>query len=275
MSHGGITNLDYLFINGIEPTEEVELGNGVTLIQSVCEPSQSDIISKCKNEIDIGVACLFLRLVHACFRISGDSQKEIASRSWNAQWDALLLSAILDCEVGWNFQSDVLPEEFSKATRVHITNYFFEGFNKGEVKQLSQAEHKWINEYYGNAKELMDDERYQNAIHCLASYRWHSMSRAQLTLLWSGIEGLFGVQHELSFRLSLYIARFLSPRKSKRQKNLFESTKKLYNIRSKAVHGSGIKSPTESVMNTTDILRKLVLKCAETHSLPNIDNLAP
>ncbi len=211
---------------------------------------------------------LILTISSACFRISGDSPEEIAIRSWNAQWDALLLDAILNFEVGWNFQSDVLTEEFSKATRVHIINYAFKGFNRGEVKQLSQAEHKWISDYYGNAKGLMEDERYQNAVHCLASYRWHSLPRAQLALFWSGIEGLFGVNYELSFRLSLYIARFLSPRKSKKQKDIFELTKKLYNIRSKAIHGGGIKCPTESVTDTMGILRNLVLKCSETQSLP-------
>ena len=65
------------------------------------------------------------------------------------------------------------------------------------------------------AKALLDDDGYSNAVHCLSSYRWHSMPRAQLALLWSGIEGLFRVDHELSFRLSLYAAKFLCPSSSR------------------------------------------------------------
>ena len=101
------------------------------------------------------------------------------------------------------------------------------------------------------------------------------MPRAQLALLWSGIEGLFSVDYELSFRLSLYIARFLSPRRGTRQKAIFDSVKNLYAVRSKAVHGGKLKNPHEAAKGTVKILRQLVVKCAERKGLPKTDDLAP
>jgi hypothetical protein len=101
------------------------------------------------------------------------------------------------------------------------------------------------------------------------------MPRAQLALLWSGIEGIFGVDHELSFRLSLYISRYLSPHRKEGQKKIFDDIKKLYSIRSKAVHGAKIKDPKESINKSVNILRKLVVKCADNGKLPEINKLAP
>jgi len=262
-------------LNGIKPREAAALGDGVVLVPASCRPAPDDIIAKSKSEIDIGVACIFLRSVSACFHIIADTPRDLAARAWNAQWDAVLLGALHDCEVGWAFQSNMPPEEFSKASEFHITNYQFRGLNMGKVKQITPKEHRWIVTHYSKAKKLMDDDRYCDAVHSLSSYRWHSMPRAQLALLWSGIEGLFGVDQELSFRLSLYIARYLSPRRGHRQQAIFDSTKKLYVTRSKAVHGGKIKNPHESVKESVKVLRQLVLKCAEKEGLPNTDGLAP
>jgi hypothetical protein len=57
---------------------------------------------------------------------------------------------------------------------------------------------------------LLNEAAFQNAVHCLATYRWHSTAAPQLAIIWSGIEGLFGVDTEPSFRVSLYCARFWS-----------------------------------------------------------------
>jgi hypothetical protein len=195
--------------------------------------------------------------------------------AWNSSWDAVLLGALLDCEVGFTFQSDVPPENFPKAIDFHVTNYAFKGLNAGKVKKIGPSEHRWIATHYNAAKKLMDDDRYSSAVHSLSSYRWHPMPRAQLALLWSGIEGLFSVDYELSFRLSLYIARFLSPRRGTRQKAIFDSVKNLYAVRSKAVHGGKLKNPHEAAKGTVKILRQLVVKCAERKGLPKTDDLAP
>jgi hypothetical protein len=101
------------------------------------------------------------------------------------------------------------------------------------------------------------------------------MPRAQLALLWSGVEGLFGVDYELSFRLSLYIAKYLSPTNRTKQKTIFSDVKNLYKIRSKAVHGGNLKSEKDSVQKSLEILHKLVVKSAEKGCLPNPEDLAP
>ena len=271
----GIGTETYLYLNGIKPSSAMALSDGVTLLPAKCNPHPDDIIKKNRSELDIGVTCVFLRSVSACLHITADNPKDLALRAWGSQWDAVLLSALLGCEIGHTFQAEVPPEDFAKAKHFHITNYAFKGLASGAPKLITPAKHRWLSRYYASADALLKDDRYSNAVHCLYSYRWHSMPRAQLALLWSGIEGLFRIDYELSFRLSLYAARFLYPRNRTKQKKLFDSIKKLYSTRSKAVHGGLLKAPHDAVRDSHILLGMLVVKCAEISSLPDTDSLAP
>lgn len=58
--------------------------------------------------------------------------------------------------------------------------------------------------------------------------------------LWSGIEALFDIESELRFRLALYIS-FVSPDKKDNRFDYFKKVQKLYDQRSKIVHGKPIK----------------------------------
>lgn len=265
----------YLYLNGIRPSEEIYLRNEVTLLPSSCNPTPDEIFAKSKSEVDIGVACIFLRSVSASLHIAASTPQELAVKAWNSQWDAILLGALYDCEIGFNFQSDVAPENFDQAKEFHVTNYAFKGLNSGQIRCLKSSENQWLKNHYRSAWQLMAEDKYQNAIHCLASYRWHSMPRAKLALIWSGIEGLFQIDYELSFRLSLYIAKYLAPRNHAKQKAIFDEVKKLYGMRSKAVHGGNLNSLSDSVKLSVGILRKLVVKSAEQGILPEINKLIP
>ena len=103
----------------------------------------------------------------------------------------------------------------------------------------------------------------------MASYRWHSMPRIQLAILWSGIESLFNVSTEVSFRVTLYIARFLADRDDIKANEIFKKVKKLYNMRSSAVHGNKMKEDISSfVDDSAALLNQLILSSAEIGELP-------
>ena len=265
----------FLYINGIQPREMISLGDGVSFEASICKPEPSAIIAACKSEIDMGVACVYLRSVRSYFKVVAKNPRKLAIRAWNAQWDAVLLNALFNCEAAIHFQADRIPEEFSASTKLNIPHYHLHIGSLRQTRVLTIAEHKWIKKHYRHAKLLMDVEKYRNAVHCVSSYRWHASPRVQLAVLWSGIEGLFGVGYELSFRISLYVSRYLSPNRKAVRRKIFEDIKKLYSLRSKAIHGSSIKKLGDSVSQTALILRRLISKCAEHNELPDISNLAP
>ena len=118
----GTGNETYLYLNGIRPWKAINLCDGIYFASAKCNPQPNEIISKLKNEVDIGVACIFLRSVCSYLHITADSPRNLAVKAWNAQWDAVLLSALLNAEIGINFQSDVIPENFSNAKELNIHN---------------------------------------------------------------------------------------------------------------------------------------------------------
>jgi len=265
----------YMYLNGIKPRDKIALDNGITFESVRCNPSSDDIVKNCESEVDIGVACIFLRSVSSYFHVVANTQHQLAVKSWNAQWDAILLGALCDCEVGINFQSDVSPANISQSKAFRITNYALKGLNGGKVRRITESEHKWINKNYSKAKFLMDNDKYMNAVHAVSTYGWHSMPRAQLALIWSGIEGLFGIDSELSFRLGLYVSKYMSPASKEGQRKIIKEVKKLYSIRSKAVHGGKFENQKEAVKASLNLLRRLVKKCAEKGELPKLDSLVP
>jgi hypothetical protein len=266
----------FLYLNGLRVIRPLCLGERAELLPASCSPKPDDIIAVSRSEIDIGVVALFLRSVASQIHLRADSPKELASSAWNTVWDAVLLSAFCNCEVICNLQCDMPAEKFSAKSKLEITNYHLRGFCSGEPHSITDDEAIWIENNIGRARSLLNLPGFQNAVHCLATYRWHTLPRVQLAVLWAGIEGLFGVDSEIVFRLSLYVARFLEPDDDKSRSEVFADVKRLYKQRSAAVHGSRIKGDLEAgVAESVQILLRLLRQCVANDGLPRTDTLAP
>jgi hypothetical protein len=266
----------YLYLNGLATKRLIRLSDTVDLLPARTNCSADLFLGLGKSDIDISVVSLFLPHVQSQLRVRANNPEETAASAWNALWDALLLGAITDCDVICNLQSDIPAEKLSPKSQVVVTNYHLRGLARSPSKTISDTEAAWIEQHFGSARALLRDDTFQNAIHCLATYHWHSMPRVKLAILWSGIEGLFGIDSEIVFRMSLYAARFLAPDNRAQQTEIFGKVKELYKVRSKAVHGGRIKSDAQpSVCESADLLRSLILKCAETGAVPNVASLVP
>ncbi len=265
----------FLYLNGIGISRKLQLGDNIELLPASCSPDPDDIIKVSRSEVDIGVTSIFLRQVGSQFRISADDPKALATIAWNSLWDALLLSAIHDCEAVCNFQCDKPAEEFSAKCRFEITNYHLRGLTNS-VYVIGDEEASWIEKHFQTARKLLDKQEFQNAVHCLATYRWHAHPRARLALIWSGIEGLFNIESEIVFRLSLYTARFLASDNKEEMKTIFSDVKRLYKQRSAAVHGSIIKGEvSKSIDDSVQLLKTLLKRCIVAGNLPRVEELAP
>ncbi|SFI59178.1 HEPN domain-containing protein [Nitrosomonas sp. Nm34] len=187
----------------------------------------------------------------------------------------MLLSALFDCEAACNFQSRLPAEQFGQESALEITNYHLRGLT-GAPRALNDKEASWVEASFAKARDLLERDEFRNAVHCMATYRWHSHPRARLALLWSGIEGLFKIESEIVFRLSLYIARYLEPESNAKRKELFAAVKKLYKHRSAAVHGSPMKNTAQDDVETSSkLLNQLILACIAKGDTPCIEELAP
>ena len=265
----------YLYLNGIGVNHKIHLRENIDLLPATCSPEPITIMEKFHSEIDIGIAAIFLRRISSQLCITAGDSKTLAITAWNSLWDAVLLSALFDCEAVCNFQCDKPAEEFENECEIEVTNYHLQGLTSS-IKTLNDDDENWLTQYYGTARELLKNPAFNNAIYSLATYRWHIHPRAMLALLWSGIEGLFNVDYEITFRLSLYIARFLYSGNEAAMTKTFSDVKRLYKKRSKAVHGSELRGePNKDINDSVELLSKLVKQCIITGNLPNTDNLAP
>lgn len=271
----GFDTQAFLYLNGLSVDSAISLSENVELLPAKPNCYRELFLGLGKSDADISVISLFLPIVRSQLRVCGSDSKDTAVRSWNAVWDALLLGVVCGCEVACNLQSDVRVEELKPDSTVVVTNYFLRGFGS-EPRRVSELNAKWIAQHFTKARRLLDDGAFQNAVHCLATYRWHSMPAAQLAIIWSGIEALFGIDTELSFRMSLYSARFLEPEDRSRQVEIFSAVRDLYKIRSRAVHGARIKTDArDAVVKSADLLRRLVARCSEQAEIPNVSTLVP
>ena len=269
-------NTTYILLSGLEVPLDIALDENITLLSAdTSKLNFETAIATCSRPDDISVITAFIPRITSQFKITATTSKELAIRAWNSTWDALLLSSIFHIEVGFNIQSDTEASLISVKTKLRATNFHFHGFQTSPYK-LNADDIMWIKENFSKARLLLENERFNTAVHCLASYRWHSMPRIQMAVLWAGIEGMFGASSEIRFRISLYIARFLHPTDAKSRKEKFELVKKLYNLRSSAVHGSKVKDNlAQAVKESAKLLGEIIRRVIEQRELPNEDELVP
>lgn len=262
----------YLYVNGLAVSTPITLHDNVCLCPAKFGSKWDEISELFKNDIDFSMAVLAHSSIGSQLHITAGNSRELATCAWNALWDCILVGALFDCDVMCNLQSDQQVENLAKAKYVNIINYAFHALLSNPYT-ISAADEAWLIKYYEPAHRLMDNEAFSTAVHAMASYRWHSFPRIQLAIIWSGIEALFNISTEVSFRISLYIANFLGENQDD-AKLLFQTVKKMYSLRSSAVHGNKMKDDTASVViESARLFNRIIRRCAEINSLPKVDNL--
>lgn len=273
MSIIGVGKESYLFVNGIAVEHEIKLCENAVLLPITTLFDFHSASNLIKNDDDYSIVILSAGNLYAQMKISGDTPENLTINIWNSQWHCLLLSAIMNNSIICNLQCDKPVELLKEASYLNITNYELHGI-KGISKTITADDEEWIKKYYNNAWELLTNDRFETAVHCMSTYFWHSIPRVQLAILWSGIEALFDVSTEISFRISLYIANFLAGNDTTEAKKLFDRTRKLYSSRSKAVHGGVMKGNTEQLVSESAVLlNRIIRRCAEINALPDTENL--
>jgi hypothetical protein len=112
------------------------------------------------------------------------------------------------------------------------------------------------------------DERFRFALEACVDWRYAKDRRAAIARLWAGIESLFGISSELVYRISLLASTVVAPRGLERLA-AFQRLKKLYGIRSKAVHGEPLADSVLSLglSESFELLRTLLLDAVERGQL--------
>lgn len=130
---------------------------------------------------------------------------------------------------------------------------------------FTAADAAWVREHVETFNQLAaKSQPFRFALEAAVDWRIQRDQRAAVARLWSGIEALFGLKSELVFRLSLLVAAVLDERGDAREKR-YKWTRKLYDQRSKAVHGSEMSADAlrDAMNGSYTLLRALMLKVIE------------
>jgi len=136
------------------------------------------------------------------------------------------------------------------------------------ARPVTVEDAKWLQEHFDAFNELCTANRpFRLALEALADCRYSQNSRVAIARLWSGIESLFSVSAELVYRISIVGASLLTDRGKERIEK-FSQLKKLYGLRSKAVHGEHLsdESLADAVDQSFALLRDLLLVALKKRS---------
>jgi hypothetical protein len=259
----------FLYVNGLKVLRSIQLDEDVELLPASGKYNPNFVLRHITNDIDMGILILFMGSIYSQIKINNNSMDLAAKKAINALWDINLLSGLYDNEMTCNIQSNKPYENIEDDDcLLGIMNYHIISCTTN-FHTLSEDEAIWIETNIGKARKLLENDKFLNAVHCLASYKWHPLPRAQLAIIWAGIEGIFGIKNEISSRLSLCISNFLSSSRNEK-KEMFEKIRELYKNRSTAVHGSKLKNDINKIINdSVFFLRELIFKCINDNIIPD------
>lgn len=133
--------------------------------------------------------------------------------------------------------------------------------NDTRTDPVTSEDEAWIATHFATFNRLLSkNESFRLALEAAIDWRYAKEPRQAVGRIWSGIEAMFGVSSELVYRISILCASLLEKRGAPR-KARFQAVKKLYGLRSKAVHGDSLaQEQLLSAMNGSDkLLRDLLL----------------
>lgn len=128
----------------------------------------------------------------------------------------------------------------------------------------------WCRDHFGRFNAMCADSApFRFALEAAIDWRYAKDHRAAISRLWAGIESLFAISAELVYRLSVYSAALLHPRGPSRTA-AYSAAKRLYGVRSKAVHGEAVSDEAlaAATAESFEMLRAVLLLSIERGSVP-------
>jgi hypothetical protein len=169
------------------------------------------------------------------------------------------------CERSWA----KLVKESGNPCRAYRVEQVMRTHKFGKPYLVMPEDLEWVAQKLGPLTLLMQDDRFATAVEALCSYLHAGNYRMMAAQLWAGVEALFEVQYEVSYRISVLAALLLEQRGSS-CRDLFKYLRKLYGERSKAIHGSKFEEEKLSrhVGEVRNLLARLLTRLIERGQMP-------
>jgi hypothetical protein len=144
---------------------------------------------------------------------------------------------------------------------------------KAEDAGLNKVRATWVRERWQVTQKLIaTSAAFELAVAAMDAGQFERNTALTLVSLWGAMEAIFsGERSEVTFRLSSYMASYLSPVGSERGL-LQKRIAKLYGKRSAAAHGLP-NHQNEDLLDTFTLLRNVLMRIIEQGVMPTRENL--
>lgn len=260
--------------HGLTIGEEIEMSAGIFVSPTLPKFNLDAIASGCHHFSDYAAVLQGNKIATFSVRVEQDnSDEDLAIKAWNALWLLHLLSVACrsPCFSLYSVCDGHQPL-FSATTNSPFVRPL------SSIHDMTISQIDWARRYSQNFAQLVHTQEFSAAIRSYINAQFLPEHDIRIMLMWSGIEGLLSVESELSRRLALYAALLMNG-SAEEKSEYFETVKKAYAIRSRAVHGAGLKKPKleEGSRTAGSILIGLIAKCVELGRVPSpseLDRLA-
>lgn len=141
-----------------------------------------------------------------------------------------------------------------------------------DLTLLSQNELEWLKRIWLSGGQLMNESKFNDAFQAINAAGTMPTPAVALLAVWGALEHLFSpAKQELRFRVSANIAAYLEE-PGQRRFDLHRKLMKLYDARSGAAHGPGLKSP-DAWPETYTIANRILLKILSVGRVPSQQDL--
>lgn len=140
----------------------------------------------------------------------------------------------------------------------------------GDSRETSRDNLDWTTEHLEAFATLLATPRFHLAVQCLTTHQHEANPRMAAISLWAGIEALLGIQSELRFRTAALVSAFLEPVGVSRVRR-YRAVGKLYDFRSKAVHGVAMddQALVRHIRDVRLTLSELLVSMVESGHVPS------
>lgn len=230
----------FLIGSGITLEREYQFSENITLRPVTFPTNHVELADFSSTQICYGFLCALAETFTFELEARSDTDKGAAIAIWNSQWLLILLSVIARSPVTFPIHSLRATSELSRSCcSLHAA--LISPANLRYKKAFTHVELERAKEIWPKYDALLSEKAFSHAASVATLNFNETKADIRMAAVWSAIEALIGVSHELSYRIPLTCSLALETDKERRLE-LFEEVQELYHLRSRCVHGDGVKA---------------------------------
>ncbi|WP_041748100.1 HEPN domain-containing protein [Bradyrhizobium cosmicum] len=252
---------------GISLTGETPVSKDLLLRPCSIESHIDNLRHRAASQFEYGLLCSIAPSITFELRSSGATAQEAAIKSWNDQYSLTFMSILLRTFVPHLIQvSGGCSADLERPLLVSFTCGLMTLRDKPKSPSTAELQ-TWVR-LLPRFSHLLQTERFRFAVSVASTLYVQPNPTLQVASIFSAIEALLDIDQELRFRIAMIVSKLLASDPTERL-NLFKRMKRLYDGRSKCVHGGGLARDRviECRDASLEILRQLVLYFVERDSL--------